>query len=271
MKPQRPFRPLNGYTVVCYLFLYLPVAVLIVFSFNTSRFTVQWERFTWDWYLQLIRDPLIIDALVNSLIIAIIATIFATIIGTLTAYGLYRYRFRGKVVFDASLFLPIVTPEIVVGISLLIFFVMIQFPLGLFSIVVAHVAFDIPFVMLIVRARLQGMDRSLEEAAMDLGADEWTTFFTVTIPQLLPGILASALLAFTLSFNDFVITFFVTGVGSTTLPLKIYSMVRFGVSPKINALSALIVLFSVLLIALADRFQNFRAVVGAGEGDANGS
>ncbi|MEE8399550.1 MAG: ABC transporter permease [Desulfobacterales bacterium] len=269
MKPLRRIGPLNSYTVVCYLFLYLPVAVLIAFSFNSSRFSVRWERFTGDWYLQLIRDPLIIDALINSLIIALVATFFATIIGTLTAYGLYRYRFRGKIVFDGSLFLPIVTPEIVVGISLLIFFMTIQFPLGLFSITVAHVAFDIPFVMLVVRARLQGMDRSLEEAAMDLGADEWTTFFRITIPQLSPGIMAASLLAFTLSFNDFVITFFVTGVGSTTLPLKIYSMVRLGVSPKINALSALIVLFSVLLIAIADRFQNVRAVVGSGEGDAN--
>jgi len=148
-----------------------------------------------------------------------------------------------------------VTPEIVVGISLVIFFVLIHLSLGLKSIIIAHVAFDIPFVMLIVRARLQGMDRSLEEASMDLGADEWTTFFKVTVPQLLPGIIAAALLAFTLSFDDFVITFFVAGVGSTTLPLKIYSMVRLGVSPKINALSALIVFFSITLITIADRVQ----------------
>ena len=151
--------------------------------------------------------------------------------------------------------MPIVTPEIVVGISLVIFFVLIHVNLGLETIIIAHVAFDIPFVMLIVRARLQGMDRSLEEAAMDLGADELTTFFKVTIPQLLPGIIAAALLAFTLSFDDFVITFFVAGVGSTTLPLKIYSMVRLGVSPKINALSALIVLFSIILITISDRLQ----------------
>jgi spermidine/putrescine transport system permease protein len=184
-----------------------------------------------------------------------VATILSTIIGTLTAYGLFRYRFRGKAIFDGVLFLPIVTPEIVVGISLVVFFVAIHINLGLTTIIIAHTAFDIPFVMLIVRARLQGMDRALEEAAMDLGADEWTTFFRVTIPQLMPGIIAAALLAFTLSFDDFVITFFVAGVGSTTLPLKIYSMVRLGVSPKINALSALIVLFSIILITIADRFQ----------------
>jgi len=247
--------PLNWFAAACYFFLYLPILVLIAFSFNASRFSVAWERFTLEWYLKLIQDPLVLDALKNSIIVAIPAMILSTIIGTLTAYGLYRHRFRGKVIFDGALFLPIVTPEIVVGISLVIFFSMIHLNLGLTTIIIAHVAFDIPFVMLIVRARLQGMDRTLEEAAMDLGADEWTTFFRVTIPQLRPGIVAAALLAFTLSFEDFVITFFVAGVGSTTLPVKIYSMVRLGISPKINALSALIVVFSIVLISVADRFQ----------------
>ena len=255
MNGRNLFKPLTWFTALAYVFLYLPICVLIVFSFNTSRFSVIWEKFTWDWYVKLIEDPLILDALKNSIIVAIAATILSTIIGTLTAYGLYRYRFRGKSLFDGVLFLPIVTPEIVVGISLVIFFVLIHVNLGLNTIIIAHVAFDIPFVMLIVRARLQGIDRSLEEAAMDLGADELTTFFKVTIPQLLPGIIAAALLAFTLSFDDFVITFFVAGVGSTTLPLKIYSMVRLGVSPKINALSALIVLFSIILITISDRLQ----------------
>jgi len=249
------FQPLTWFTALCYLFLYLPICVLVAFSFNTSRFSVQWQQFTFKWYAKLIQDPLILDALYNSIIVAVVATILSTIIGTLTAYGLFRYRFRGKAIFDGVLFLPIVTPEIVVGISLVVFFVAIHINLGLTTIIIAHTAFDIPFVMLIVRARLQGMDRALEEAAMDLGADEWTTFFRVTIPQLMPGIIAAALLAFTLSFDDFVITFFVAGVGSTTLPLKIYSMVRLGVSPKINALSALIVLFSIILITIADRFQ----------------
>jgi spermidine/putrescine transport system permease protein len=258
MKERWFHHPLGWYALGCYFFLYLPIFVLIVFSFNTSRFSVEWEGFTWDWYIKLVQDPLVLDALKNSIIVAVVATMLSTVIGTLTAYGLYRYRFRGKTIFDGVLFLPIVTPEIVVGISLLIFYVMIRFALGLTSIIIAHTAFDIPFVMLIVRARLQGMDRTLEEAAMDLGADEWTTFFRVTVPQLLPGILAASLLAFTLSFNDFVITFFVSGVGSTTLPLKIYSMVRLGISPKINALSALIVFSSALLIIIADRFQRFQ-------------
>ena len=248
-------QPLNWFTALCYLFLYLPICVLVAFSFNTSRFSVEWQQFTLKWYVKLIQDPLVLDALYNSIIVAVAAMILSTVIGTLTAYGLYRYRFTGKTVFDGILFLPIVTPEIVVGISLVVFFVAIKVNLGLVTIIIAHTAFDIPFVMLIVRARLQGMDRVLEEAAMDLGADEWTTFFKVTIPQLKPGIIAAALLAFTLSFDDFVITFFVAGVGSTTLPLKIYSMVRLGVSPKINALSALIVLFSIILITVADRFQ----------------
>jgi spermidine/putrescine transport system permease protein len=255
MKFGRILHPLSLFTAACYLFLYLPICVLIAFSFNTSRFSVVWQDFTWQWYVKLIQDPLVLDALKNSIVVALVAMVLATIIGTLTAYGLYRYRFKGKGIFDGILFLPIVTPEIVVGISLVIFFVLIHINLGLKTIIIAHVAFDIPFVMLIVRARLQGMDRSLEEAAMDLGADELTTFFKVTIPQLLPGIIAAALLAFTLSFDDFVITFFVAGVGATTLPLKIYSMVRLGVSPKINALSALIVFFSIALITIADRFQ----------------
>jgi len=255
MKKRACLDPLNWCAAAWYVFLYLPVLVLIAFSFNASRFSVAWEHFTLDWYLKLIRDPLVLDALKNSIIVAIPAMILSTIIGTLTAYALYRHRFRGKTLFDGVLFLPIVTPEIVVGISLVIFFSMIRLNLGLTTIIIAHVAFDIPFVMLIVRARLQGMDRTLEEAAMDLGADEWTTFFRVTIPQLRPGIIAAALLAFTLSFEDFVITFFVAGVGSTTLPVKIYSMVRLGISPKINALSALIVVFSIVLISVADRFQ----------------
>lgn len=258
MKSKPIYHPMNLLTLGCYLFLYLPIIILIVFSFNTSRFSVEWEGFTFSWYVKLLQDPLVLGALKNSLIVAASATILSTIIGTLTAYGLYRYRFRGKIIFDGVLFLPMVTPEIIVGISLLVFFVIIRFTLGLTSIIIAHVAFDIPFVMLIVRARLQGMDRSLEEAAMDLGADEWTTFFRITIPQLMPGILAAGLLAFTLSFNDFVITFFVAGVGSTTLPLKIYSMVRLGVSPKINALSAFIVLFSVIFIIIADRLQHIQ-------------
>lgn len=256
MKIVRYIDPLTWFTVLCYIFLYIPLGVLSVFSFNNSRFSVIWQGFTWEWYGKLFKDPQIMDCLYNSVVIALAAMVLSTIIGTLTAYGLYRFRFRGKILFDGVLFLPIVTPEIVVGISLLIFYTsIIHMTLGLYTVIIAHVAFDIPFVMLIVRARLQGMDRALEEASMDLGADEWTTFFKVTIPQLKPGIIAAALLAFTLSFDDFVITFFVAGIGSTTLPLQIYSMVKLGVSPKINALSLLIILFSMALITIADRFQ----------------
>jgi len=256
MKIVRYLDPLTWFTVLCYIFLYIPLGVLSVFSFNDSRFSVIWQGFTWEWYGKLFKDPQIMDCLYNSVVIALAAMVLSTIIGTLTAYGLYRFRFRGKILFDGVLFLPIVTPEIVVGISLLIFYTsIIHMTLGLYTVIIAHVAFDIPFVMLIVRARLQGMDRALEEASMDLGADEWTTFFKVTIPQLKPGIIAAALLAFTLSFDDFVITFFVAGIGSTTLPLQIYSMVKLGVSPKINALSLLIILFSMALITIADRFQ----------------
>ena len=241
MNGRNLFKPLTWFTALAYVFLYLPICVLIVFSFNTSRFSVIWEEFTWDWYVKLIQDPLILDALKNSIIVAIAATILSTIIGTLTAYGLYRYRFRGKSLFDGVLFLPIVTPEIVVGISLVIFFVLIHVNLGLNTIIIAHVAFDIPFVMLIVRARLQGMDRSLEEAAMDLGCKPWQVFTLVTLPLIAPALISAFLLTFTLSFDDVVLSAFLSGPGSTTMPLVIFSRARLGLNPSINAVATVII------------------------------
>ncbi|QIN84048.1 ABC transporter permease subunit [Rubrobacter tropicus] len=239
-------------TVFVYLFLYAPIAVLIFFSFNSTRSTQVWTGFSFEWYGQLLSDPTILQAFRTSLTVGVTATLIATVIGTLTALALSRNRFRGQTVADSAIYMATVMPEIVVGVSLLVFFVAVFIPmgvqLGITTIVIAHVAFTISFVTIVVRARLSGMDRSVEEAAQDLGASPVQTFFRVTLPLILPGVMAGALLAFTLSFDDFVITFFVSGVGSSTLPLKIYSMIKFGVSPVINALSTVVLVATMLLI-----------------------
>ncbi len=235
-------------SVLVFLFLYAPIAVLILFSFNSSRSTQVWSGFSFEWYGQLLADPTILQAFRTSLTVGVIATLIATVIGTTTALALSRHRFRGQAFADSAIYAATVMPEIVVGVSLLVFFVAIQFPLGITTIIIAHVAFTISFVTIVVRARLSGMDRSIEEAAQDLGANPVQTFLRVTLPLILPGVVAGALLAFTLSFDDFVITFFVAGVGSSTLPLKIYSMVKFGPSPVINALSTVVLVATMILI-----------------------
>jgi spermidine/putrescine transport system permease protein len=231
-----------------YLFLYAPILVLMFFSFNSTRSTQVWTGFSLEWYGELLRDQSVHDAFRTSLIVGIVATAIATVIGTFAALALSRHGFRGQTFADTTIYAATVMPEIVVGVSLLVFFVAIQFTLGITTIIVAHVAFTISFVTIVVRARLSGMDRSIEEAAQDLGASPVQTFLRVTLPLILPGVMAGALLAFTLSFDDFVITFFVSGVGSSTLPLKIYSMIKFGVSPVINALSTVVLVATMLLI-----------------------
>lgn len=234
--------------VLVYVFLYAPIAVLIFFSFNSTRSTQVWTGFSLEWYGQLLADPTILQALRTSLTVGVAATLIATVIGTLTALALARHGFRGRTVADSAIYMATVMPEIVVGVSLLVFFVAVGFQLGITTIVIAHVAFTISFVTIVVRARLAGMDRSVEEAAQDLGASPVQTFLRVTLPLILPGVMAGALLAFTLSFDDFVITFFVSGVGSSTLPLKIYSMIKFGVSPVINALSTVVLVATLVFI-----------------------
>ncbi len=235
-------------SALVFLFLYAPIAVLILFSFNSTRSTQIWTGFSLEWYGQLLGDPTILQAFKTSLVVGVIATLIATIIGTLTALALSRHRFRGQTVADTAIYAATVMPEIVVGVSLLVFFVAVGFQLGITTIVIAHVAFTISFVTIVVRARLAGMDRSVEEAAQDLGASPVQTFFRVTLPLILPGVMAGGLLAFTLSFDDFVITYFISGVGSSTLPLKIYSMIKFGVSPVINALSTVVLVATLFLI-----------------------
>lgn len=238
--------------------LHLPVLVLVAHSFNASRYSAGWAGFTFHWYARLLERPDILRALRLSLAVAAVSTVIATALGTLVALALARRAFRGQRLLEGGLYLPIVTPEIVAGISLLILFAALRVPLGVGTVVVAHTAFSLPFVAVVVLARLRGMDRSLEEAALALGADEATAFRRVTLPLLAPGILAGALLAFTLSLDDFVITFFVAGPGSTTLPVLVYSMVRRGVEPTINAVSAVLVVLTTCTIALASRLGGTR-------------
>ena len=260
-------------------FLYLPVFILIIFSFNSTRSVAVLSGFSLQWYTRLAGNSELLAAARNSLLIGLVSTLAATAIGTLTAIGMDRYRFRLRTAFDANLYLPIVIPEIVMGISLLLFFNQALFPViqaitgqrlgtGLHTITLAHIAFNIPFVYVIVRARLAGFDRTLEEAAGDLGADEWQTFSRVTLPLLMPGIIGGALMAFTLSLDDYLITAFTKGVGSTTMPLYIYSLVRKGVTPEINALSTALLIGSMGLVGLSLTAQGggplFTRAMGAG-------
>jgi spermidine/putrescine transport system permease protein len=246
-------RWLIGFSAVVYFFLHLPVLVLVVFSFNDSKFSVDWSGFTLQWYQRLLERPDILRGLKASLIVGAAATLISAVFGTLLALSLARQKFRGRRTLEGFLYVPVVTPEIVTGISLLLLFALLKIPLGLATITIAHVAFCISFVVIVVLARIQGMDENLEEAAMILGADEITTFWKVTVPQLWPGILSGALLAFTMSFDDFVITSFVSGPGSSTLPIVVYGMVRKNVEPSINAISTIILLATAMLIYLADR------------------
>jgi len=242
---------ITGSGVFGYLFLYTPILILVVFSFNSSRFVTTWEGFSLRWYGELFQDEAMALALRNSLIVAVTSTLLATVFGTMVALAMERHQFFGKTAFDALLYLPIIVPDIAMAVMLLLFFVMSRIGLSLITIIISHVAFNISFVAIVVRARLVGFDRSLEEAAQDLGANELQTFWHVTLPLLMPGILGGALLAFTLSLDDFVITFFTAGVGSTTLPLRIYSMVKLGITPEINAISTLMLAASMSLVILS--------------------
>jgi spermidine/putrescine transport system permease protein len=241
----------TGSGIFGFVFLYAPIVVLVVFSFNSSRFVSAWGGFGFRWYVKLFEDAAMMTALKNSLLVAVVSTLIATLFGTMTALAMERYEFFGNLSLDALLYLPIIIPEISMAVMLLLFFVLAKIQLGLTTIIIAHIAFNISFVTVVVRARLSGMDRRLEEAAQDLYANELKTFWHVTLPLLMPGIVAGALLAFTLSLDDFVVTFFTAGVGSTTLPLRIYSMVKLGITPEINAVSTLMIAASMTLVALS--------------------
>lgn len=255
---------LTAYTLLGYLFLYLPIAILILFSFNSANSTAQWAGFSLRWYQELLQDKQIILALWNSLFVALVSTATATVLGALAALAVERYEFYGRHMANTLLYLPLVIPDIAMGIMLLVFFnlsglgfepwrvAFMGHELAVpYAVIIGHVAFNVPFVIIVVRSRLTQMDRSLEEAAGDLYASPWQVFRRVTLPLLMPGILAGALLTFTLSMDDFVITFFTSGAGFNTLPVRVFGMVKTGVTPKINALSTLMVSVSVLLILLS--------------------
>ena len=278
-------------TVLVYTFLYAPIVVLILYSFNASRTNVTFEGFIpevservqmdgslvtsspcgpFHWFCELSKNDDVIEAAGNTLTIAFASTLISTIIGTMAALALQRYEFRLKPFSQLSLYIPIVIPEIVMGIGILTLFSQLfgllngalgltgdsRLSLGLGTVIVSHIAFSVPFVTLVVQARLQGFDKSFEEAAMDLGANEWTTFRRVTFPMLLPGILSGGLLAFTLSLDDFVITFFTNGPGSTTLPIYVYGLLRKIITPQVNALSTVWILTVFIAVLLLQVLQN---------------
>lgn len=255
-------RPVASMTIfiATVIFLFLPLLVLVVFSFNSSK-TMHWQGFSFVWYEQLFlgsRD--LWTAFTNSLLIALSSAVVATLIGTLAAIGINWYTFRLKKYVQGVTFFPLVLPEIIIGVSLLIFFAGIGLPLGLMTIFIAHTSFNLPFVLLTVLSRLEEFDNTIIEAAHDLGARERDTLFRVILPIARPGIISAFIMAVTLSLEDFVITFFVAGPGSTTLPIYVYSMIRFGVSPVINALSVVLITGTVLLVFSARRF--FTYIVG---------
>jgi spermidine/putrescine transport system permease protein len=253
-------------------FLYVPLILLMVYSFNDSVRNLQWKGFTLKYYGKAFSNDGLMEALANSLVIATVATLISLALGTLAAVLLWRFRFPGKAGFEGAIALPIVVPEICMGVANLIFFTRVGWPQSLLwpfslaSIIIAHVTFCFPFVSMVVRARLGSFNRQMEEAALDLGASNWRVFRDILLPHLKPGLIAGALLAFTLSLDDFVITFFTSGPNTVTFPVKVYAMVRFAVTPEVNAVSALLILLTVALTAIAMKLQG---VAGAGAGGAS--
>ncbi|SDF62464.1 MULTISPECIES: ABC transporter permease [Thalassobaculum] len=240
-----------------FIFLYAPIVTLVAFSFNDSRRNIVWRGFTLKYYEKALGNSELIEAFVNSLAIALLSTVIATVLGALTALLLWRFRFPFKAGYEGAMALPIVIPEICMGVAMLAFFAKVGWPSGLpwpFSlsaIIIAHVSFSFPFVAVVVRARLAGFNQELAEAAQDLGASEWRVFWDVMVPFMRPGLVAGALLAFTLSLDDFVITFFTSGPDTVTFPVKVYSMVRFSVTPEVNAASTVLILLTVVLTGIA--------------------
>ncbi|HLX27853.1 MAG TPA: ABC transporter permease [Casimicrobiaceae bacterium] len=238
--------------IFAYAFLYVPLLIVIVYSFNDSRLNAEWVGFTLDWYRTLVHDDQMLTAAGNSLIIGAVASFVSTVLGTMAGVAMHRQRLR---LLPILIVAPIAIPEILMGVSLLIFFVLLNVTLGLVSVALAHIAFCIGFVAIVVRVRLAGMDETLTEAARDLGATPAKAFRYVTLPLIMPGVIAGALMAFTLSIDDFVITFFTAGAGTVTLPLQIYSMIKIAVTPEVNAVSTLLMLLTLLLIVIAAKLS----------------
>ncbi|HMO59316.1 MAG TPA: ABC transporter permease [Roseiflexaceae bacterium] len=259
---------LGFHSLLMYLFLYAPIVVLVVFSFTTDSFGVRWTGFTLQWYERLFADNRLMGAAMNTLTVALISTLVATTIGTMLALAMERYRFRMRGGLEALLYLPIVIPEIVMALALLAFFAFSfgiidaltgsRPTMGLGTVIISHIAFTISFVVVVVRTSLKGFDMRLEEAAQDLGANEWNTFRHITLPLILPGIIGGALLGFTISLDDFIITFFTTGPGVSLLPVEVYGQVKRAITPKINALSTIMLLLSISLVFLSQFLQRRR-------------
>ena len=254
------------------VFLYAPLITLMIFSFNNSKANVVWRGFTLKYYEKALHNDSLIQAFSNSMVIAFFSTILSLVLGAMAAIVLWRFRFPGKTVFDGALAIPIVVPEICMGVGMLVFFAKVlpwpqemPWPLNLGNIIIAHVSFSFPFVAVVVRARLASFNREMEEAAKDLGASEFRALMDVVIPHIQPSLIAGALLAFTLSLDDFVITFFTAGPDTITFPVKVYSMVRFSVTPEVNAASTILIVVTVLLTFLALKFQGSQALT-AGHG-----
>jgi spermidine/putrescine transport system permease protein len=245
-------RPLGLWLVALavYAFLYVPLIIVVVYSFNDSQLNAEWVGFTLDWYRKLFHNDEMLRAAGNSLLIALVASAVSTMLGTMAGFAMHRYKLK---LLPLLVLTPIAIPEILVGVSLLIFFVMLNITLGLVSIALAHIAFCIGFVAIVVRSRLSGMDESLTEAARDCGATPMQAFRLVTLPLIMPGVVAGALMAFTLSIDDFVITFFTAGANASTLPLQIYSMIKIAVTPEVNAVSTLLMGLTLLLIIIASK------------------
>ena len=239
-------------SLAVYAFLYLPLVVVVVFSFNDSKLNAEWVGFTLDWYHKLFANAEMLHAAANSLLIAVVASALATMLGTMAGIAMHRFRSR---LLPFMTLTPVAMPEILLGVSLLIFFISVfgEESLSLLTVIIAHTTFCIGFVAIIVRSRLAGMDESIFEAARDLGATPWQTFRLVTLPLIMPGVVAGALMAFTLSIDDFVITFFTAGAGVPTLPLTIYTMIKIAVTPEVNAVSTLLMLLTLTMIVLAGK------------------
>lgn len=241
--------------ILVFLFLFLPIFVIILFSFNKSKMNIIFEGFTLEWYKTLFFNKSLLNALLNTLLVALSSTLISTVIGTISAYALKKYNFPFKKIINELLYIPIVIPEIVLGISLLCIYTFLKLELGLFTLILAHVSFSIPFVIISVRSVLDRMESNIEEASSDLGASKLKTFFYITIPTLMPGILSGASLALTLSLDDVVISYFTAGPSSTTLPLYIYSMIKTGVTPSVNALITIMLLVIFIILTLSTLFQ----------------
>lgn len=245
---------------VVFIFLFLPIFVLVVFSFNTSRLNIVFEGFTLRWYGELFKNPMLLEALWNTLLVAVISTVISTIIGTMSAYALRRFDFPMKKFINELLYIPVVIPDIVLGISLLCIYALIRLELGMFTLILSHIAFSIPYVIINVSSVMEMMNPNLEEAASDLGASKLKTFFYVVLPSLLPGIFSGAQLAFTLSLDDVVISYFTAGPESNTLPLQVFSMIKTGVTPDVNALITimLLIIFIGLFVSMSFNLRRIK-------------